>query len=184
MDTKILNRKINHVRGYHLYLKLGIFILILAIALIAMEIAGVLSGSEDEDIFRIGTPAITIFSVLVIGWTYFLMSKKKNYANLLNVDGEEFARIVEDTNNLGLNTATFALGDKYAYFYGELIKTPRKLICIKYQEIACAEFITSRSNEEIHFYNNNNERIATVGGYKNKRSIIKSILLSKGVSIR
>lgn len=184
MNTSILDKKINKACGYHLYLKLGIFILILAAVLIAMQIAGVLSGSKDEEISRLATIGITTFSVLVIGWTFFLMFKKKNYTNLLKVDVEEVAEIVEDTNGLELNTATFALGHKYAFFYGELIRTLRKLICIKYEEIACAEFAKWRRNEQILFYDNHDNWISTVGGYQKKSNKIKSILSSKGVSIK
>lgn len=184
MDTNILDKKINKVRGYHLYLKLGIFILFLAAVLILIQMAGVFIGSDDEEIIRLGTIGATVFSVLLIGWIFFLMSKKKNYTNLLKVDGEEVARIVEDTNNLELNVATFALGQKYAYFYGEVIRTPRKLICVKYEQIAYAEFVTERSYEQILFYDNNDEWIATVGGYKEKSQTIKNILSSKGITIK
>lgn len=184
MNTNILDKKINQACGYHLYLKLGIFIFILAAVVIAMQLAGVLSGSRDEEISELVTIGITAFSVLVIVWTFFLMLKKKNYINLLKVDEEEVAIIVEDTNSLVLNTATFALGHKYAYFYGELIGTPRKFICIKYEEIACAEFVKWRSNEQILFYDNHANWIATVGGYQKKSNEIKSILSSKGVSIK
>lgn len=184
MNTSILDKKINKACGYHLYLKVGVFILIIAVVLIAMQISGVLSGSKDEEINRLLTIGITAFSVLVIGWTFFLMFKKKNYTNLLKVNVEEVAEIVEDTNELVLNVSTFALGHKYAFFYGELIKTPRKLICIKYEEIACAEFAKWRSNEQILFYDHHNNWISTVSGYQNKSDKIKSILSSKGVSIK
>lgn len=184
MDSKILNSKINKVCGYTLYLKCGIFILSLMIVVIAIQAAGVFRGSEEEEVFALVTIGLTIFSVLFISWNFFLMKKNKNYTNILKVDGEEVAGIIGDTNNLLLNTSTFALGDKYAYFYGELISTPRKLICVKYEEVAYAEFAKWRSNEQIFFYNKIDEWIATVGGYKKKSHMIKSILSSKGVTIK
>lgn len=184
MKTNILDKKINKVSGYHLYLKLGIFILILAAVIIAIQIAGVFSGSKDEEIYRLVTIGITTFSVFVICLTLFFMFKKKNYANILKVDVEKVAEIVDDTNDLAFDTATFALGQKYAYFYGELISTPRKLICIKYEEIAYAEFAKWRSNEQIFFYDNHDNWISTVGGYKKNSNEIKNILSSKGVTIK
>jgi hypothetical protein len=181
MDTKTLDKKLNKALGYHVFLAFGIFVLVLAILMIAIQLAGVMDNSSDKDIIRLVTIGITAWSVLVIGISGFLMLKKKDYAKIMQVSAQDIADITDDFNRLAFDSSTFALGSRYAYFYGKLVRDNRKFFCIPYTEIARAEFLKWRGNEQILFYDRDDEWIATVGGYKKHSGTIKSILSQNGV---
>jgi hypothetical protein len=181
MDTKALDKKLNKALGYFHFLAAGIFVLALCIVLAAIQLAGVMGGGNDADIIRYITIGIAAWSVLVIGFSLLLIAKKKDYAKLLQVNPQDVAEIAEDFTRLVFDSSTFALGGKYAYFYGKLVRDRRKFLCIRYKDIARAEFLKWRSNEQILFYDTNGDWIATVGGYKKHSDTIKNILSQNGV---
>ena len=182
MDTKVLDKKLNRAFMYTYILKMGIFILSLSMVAAAILMAGVFIGNKDEGTIRLVTVGLLIASVLLIGIGTFFVARKKEYSRLLGVDETTVSEIIEDINNLELDAKTFSLGRKYAYFYGKLVRNHNNFLCVKYEEIARAKFAPWHNNEQILFYDKNGEWIATVGGYKRKTKMIRSILLNKGVS--